>query len=152
MSGRNSRPADAIQRLRLRAGHLGKFRVRALLNQAVLRFYEHALGPTLPLRMRRTDSHRAKFYERPTYVAIIGRIAANVRRLREERGWSQAELAFRADEMEVVALQGIERGASNATVVTIARLCDAFGVDVRELMQPAAPPPKRPRGRPRKNA
>jgi transcriptional regulator with XRE-family HTH domain len=101
--------------------------------------------------MRRTNPRRAKFYERPSYLAIIGRIATNVRRLREARGWSQAELAFRADEMEVVALQGIERGASNTTVVTIARLCDALSIDVRELMEPAPPPPKRPRGRPRKN-
>lgn len=101
--------------------------------------------------MRRTSPARASFYERATYLAIVGRIAANVRRLRDAKGWTQAELAFRADNMEVVALQGIERGDANATVVTISRLCDALGVDVRELVEPADPPPKRPRGRPPKN-
>lgn len=102
--------------------------------------------------MRRTSPARANLYNRATYLAIVGRIAANVRRLRETRGWTQAELAFRADNMEVVALQGIERGDANATVVTISRLCDALDVDVRELLEPADAPPRRARGRPPKIA
>lgn len=101
--------------------------------------------------MRRTSPKRTRFYKTATYEGIVGRIATNVRKIREEKGWTQADLAFRADEMEVVVLQGIERGSTNLTAVTLARLCDALGVDVQALMEPAAPPEKRPRGRPKRS-
>lgn len=102
--------------------------------------------------MRRKSPERSRFYESPTYLSLVGRIATNVRLHREQRGWTQAELAFRADQMELVALQNVERGSANLTAVTLARLCDALGVDPQVLMVPAEAPTKRGRGRPKRSA
>ncbi len=83
----------------------------------------------------------------PTYLDLLARLAANVRRLREERGWTQAVAAERCD-MAVYVLQTVEAGRSNFTGTVISRLCDGLGVDVKVLFEPAAPLAKRPRGRP----
>ena len=76
--------------------------------------------------------------------------AVNVRRVREARGWTQEEAAFRARELDPAMLRTIEAGDANLTITTIARLCDGLEVSVVELFAPAAPLQKRPPGRPRK--
>lgn len=87
-------------------------------------------------------------YTRPTYRDLLARLAANTRRLREARGWTQAEAAEHCD-MAVYVLQTVEGGRANFTGTVVARLCEGFEVDVRELFAPAAPLAKRKRGRPR---
>ncbi len=89
-------------------------------------------------------------YVRPTYVDLLARLAANTRRLREAKGWTQAEAAEHCD-MATYVLQTVEAGHANFTGTVVARLCDGFGVDVRELFEPAAPLARRRRGRPRKD-
>jgi transcriptional regulator with XRE-family HTH domain len=55
-----------------------------------------------------------------------------VRALRDERGWSQEELAERAG-LHRTYLGGIERGLRNVALVNIARIAKAFGLSVSEL-------------------
>ncbi len=85
----------------------------------------------------------------PTYRAVVERVASNVRRLRAERGWTQEECAFQCGDLDVTLLRMVESGRTNITAATVARLVDGFGVDVRDLYEPA-PPLVRKRGRPPK--
>jgi len=66
----------------------------------------------------------------------LERVAVNVRRLREARGWTQAEIASRADGMSERLYRLVESGRTNVTASTMTRLADAFGVDVVELLAP----------------
>ena len=85
-----------------------------------------------------------------TYRAVAERVAANVRRLRDDRGWTQEECAHRCRELDLTLLRAIEAGHANLTLATLARLSDGFGIDVREFFEAAPPLIKRPRGRPAK--
>lgn len=51
----------------------------------------------------------------------------NVRRLREERGWTQEELA-RLSGINRSYLAGVEKGKRNVTIVNIARIAKALEV------------------------
>lgn len=84
-----------------------------------------------------------------TYRVIVERVAVNVRRLRESRGWTQEEAAFRCADLDLTVLRMVESGRTNITAATVARICDGFEVDVRDLYEPA-PPLERKRGRPPK--
>ena len=99
--------------------------------------------------MERRNPARAPLYQTKKYKDLVGRLAANVRRLREARGWTQEVAAGKARGMETVHYRAVETQRANFTAVTVARLCEAFGVDVLELFAPAEPPAKRGRGRPR---
>ena len=85
-----------------------------------------------------------------TYRNVVERIASNVRGLREARGWTQEEAAHRCNDLDITLWRMVESGRSNLTVATLARIVDGFGVDVADLMTPAPPLQKRPKGRPRK--
>lgn len=63
------------------------------------------------------------------------RLGAAVRRLRLDRGWTQEELAQRADR-HWTYIGGIERGERNVTVQVIADLARALGVEIRDLFPP----------------
>lgn len=63
--------------------------------------------------------------------AVIGR---KVSSLRKEKGWTQSALAERA-ECALQHLQRIEAGRQNATVQVLARLAEALGVSVAELVR-----------------
>jgi transcriptional regulator with XRE-family HTH domain len=59
-------------------------------------------------------------------------VGRQVRRLREERGWSQTTLAVEAG-MSVSGISMIENGHRNLSTVTLAKLAEALGVEVRDL-------------------
>ena len=100
--------------------------------------------------MRTPNPARAVLYASPTYRVVLARIAANLRRLREARGWTQEECAGRCGEIAPALLRRIEAGGTNVTALTLARLCDGLEVDGEEFLRPALPLPKRRPGRPRK--
>ena len=54
-------------------------------------------------------------------------IAANVRRLRLERGFTQEQLAHEC-ELDLTYIGGIERGRRNPSVKVIGKLATALGV------------------------
>jgi len=56
---------------------------------------------------------------------ILGR---NIRRIRDECGLSQEEVAFRAG-MNRAYLSDVERGSRNPTVRVVGRIAKALGVD-----------------------
>jgi transcriptional regulator with XRE-family HTH domain len=59
-------------------------------------------------------------------------VGHEVKRLREERGWSQAKLAVEAD-MSVSGVSMIENGQRNLTTTTLAKLANAFSVEMADL-------------------
>jgi transcriptional regulator with XRE-family HTH domain len=61
------------------------------------------------------------------------RLAQNVRRLRRERGWSQEELAHRANAHRTFISQ-IERVVKSPTIETVDRIAVALGVKNGDLL------------------
>lgn len=64
-------------------------------------------------------------------VALFGN---NVRRLRDEAGLTQEELAFRAN-MKRTYLSDLERGKRNPTVRALGRLAAALSVKPADLLE-----------------
>jgi transcriptional regulator with XRE-family HTH domain len=60
-------------------------------------------------------------------------VARNVYRMRQERGYSQGELARRAG-LSKQTLSGIEAGEANPTVLTLSAIADGLGVPVARLL------------------
>lgn len=88
----------------------------------------------------------------PPRADILASIAANVRHARRERGWSQAELAERAD-LELRQLQRIEAAGIDFGVTKLAAIASALGTTASELLLAARlpnPVKGRPRGRPKR--
>ena len=67
-------------------------------------------------------------------------VGREIRRLREEKGWSQAKLAAAAD-MGVSGVSQIETGARNPSTITLAKLAGALGVEVADLFPKGPLPP-----------
>lgn len=73
-------------------------------------------------------------------------LGANVRRMRLDRGWSQADLAERMSEgrereVHVPFVSSLERGHRKPTMDTLARLSEVFAVAPGELLaKPEATP------------
>lgn len=63
---------------------------------------------------------------------LLGR---NVRRIREELGWSQEDLADAA-QIDRTYVSGVERGVRNPTVMVVGRLAHALGVTPDVLLRP----------------
>lgn len=61
---------------------------------------------------------------------ILGR---NVRRLRQQKGLTQEELAFEA-EIDLTYMGGIERGKRNPSLLVMVRVADALGVPLVKLL------------------
>ena len=59
-------------------------------------------------------------------------VGHEVKRLREQRGWSQAKLAVEAD-MSVSGVSMIENGQRNLTTTTLSKLASAFGIEIADL-------------------
>ena len=64
--------------------------------------------------------------------------AANLRRLRHEKGLSQDDLAYEA-EVRRSYLSQLEKGAFYASLKIIGRLAEALGVEPAELLNRGAP-------------
>ena len=73
-------------------------------------------------------------------------VAANVRRVRQERGLTQEQLAERA-ELPLKTIQRIERAEQNPSVTVLASIAAGLGVEPGVLFEPATMEPIR-RGRP----
>lgn len=56
-----------------------------------------------------------------------------VRRLREAKGWSQEEMAEKAN-LHRTYISGIERGIRNPTLTILFKLADALGVEPGTLV------------------
>ena len=66
-------------------------------------------------------------------MEIGRRLAANMKRLRQSKGWSQEELGARAGLHRTFVSQ-IERGAKNPTLKAVDKLAVALGGRVGELV------------------
>lgn len=64
---------------------------------------------------------------------VRSRLGANVKRLREQLGLSQEQLAFDAD-MHRTYISGIERGVRNPTVTVLERLAKALKAKSSDLL------------------
>jgi transcriptional regulator with XRE-family HTH domain len=71
-------------------------------------------------------------------------VGQEIRRLREERGWSQAKLGVLSG-VGPAGVSQIETGRRNPSAGTLQRIADALEVEVRDLFPKApAPPPELP--------
>jgi len=64
---------------------------------------------------------------------ILKRFARNVRNLRTRKGWTQEELARRAD-LHRTYIGSIERHERNVSLVNVENIARALGVQARELI------------------
>ena len=64
---------------------------------------------------------------------IRTRLGQNVRRLREEQGWSQEDYADRAG-IHRTYVSDIERGRRNPTITVVEKLARPFGVTAGQLL------------------
>ena len=62
---------------------------------------------------------------------IVGK---NVRSLRLAKGMTQEQLAFAA-ELDLTYIGGIERGRRNPSLLVMARIADALGATLAELIE-----------------
>jgi transcriptional regulator with XRE-family HTH domain len=74
---------------------------------------------------------------------IRTRFGARIRQLRNDRSWSQEELADRAG-LHRTYIGSIERGEQNLRLVNIERLAATLGVSLADLFSPFADQPAPP--------
>jgi transcriptional regulator with XRE-family HTH domain len=70
---------------------------------------------------------------------VAGSIAANLRRLRHERGLTLEAVAERAEVSKGTVI-GVEQGRANPSIATLCRVADALGVGVASLIAAPASP------------
>ncbi|MBC7154810.1 MAG: helix-turn-helix transcriptional regulator [Rhodobacteraceae bacterium] len=63
--------------------------------------------------------------------AVVGR---NVKQHREAKGLSKEQLAFEAD-LHRTYVSGVERGIRNPTVLIVAKLANALGIEPSKLLE-----------------
>jgi len=68
----------------------------------------------------------------PTQEAADPALADTIRRLREERDWSQEVVAFEA-QISVGSYARIERGEANPAWTTVVRIAQSLGLSVADL-------------------
>lgn len=61
-------------------------------------------------------------------------VAKNLRRLRNEKGWSQEELSFRA-KVDRSYISQLETGTYSASVTMLGKLARALGIDASEFLK-----------------
>jgi transcriptional regulator with XRE-family HTH domain len=67
-------------------------------------------------------------------VDIRARLGRNVRKLREEKGWSQEDYADRAG-IHRTYVSDIERGRRNPTITVVEKLAMPFQLSASELIR-----------------
>ncbi len=72
---------------------------------------------------------------------IVKDVGFNIRRLREQRGFSQEKLAALAD-LHRAYIGQIERGEKSIGLVNLEKIANALGVDIRELFSHASNAPR----------
>jgi len=65
---------------------------------------------------------------------IRGALGANIRKAREQRGWSQEELADRSG-IHRTYISGVERAARNPTIEIVAAIAKALDLPVAALVE-----------------
>jgi transcriptional regulator with XRE-family HTH domain len=78
---------------------------------------------------------------------LLGFLAENLRRIRVQRGITQAQLAELAA-VDLRTVQRLESGTYNARLRALERLCEGLGVEPGELLAPTELRTEAPRGRP----
>lgn len=66
---------------------------------------------------------------------IRRQVGLNVRRFREELGFSQEELAFDCG-LHRTYVSGVERGVRNPTVLVLKKIADGLGIPTSKLLEP----------------
>jgi transcriptional regulator with XRE-family HTH domain len=84
---------------------------------------------------------KSTFEERfpPRESAALQTLAANLRRIRTEKGMSQGSLASSIKGVDQTAISLIENSRSNPALTMIEAIAEALGVTVLELLDPGAP-------------
>ena len=65
---------------------------------------------------------------------IRQRLARNLRRFRDAKGWSQEKFAFEAN-IHRTYVSDIERGSRNPTIMVLEKLAAPLGVTASELLE-----------------
>lgn len=64
---------------------------------------------------------------------IRRRVGQNIKRAREEKGWSQEELAFQSA-LHRTYISAVERAVRNPTVTSVEKIANALGVRPGSLL------------------
>jgi transcriptional regulator with XRE-family HTH domain len=64
-------------------------------------------------------------------------LADNMRRFRQERGWSQEQLGIESD-LHRTYIGAVERQERNPSVASLEKIAAAFGVETWELLYPTS--------------
>lgn len=67
-------------------------------------------------------------------MEVRRRLGMNVRRLREEKGFSQEELAFESG-LHRTYISGVERGVRNPTVLVVEKIARALRASSASLLE-----------------
>jgi transcriptional regulator with XRE-family HTH domain len=67
-------------------------------------------------------------------MEIRERLAANIVKFRKEKGWSQEELADRAD-LHRTYVSGVERCVRNPTITVVEKFAKALEVELDQLLR-----------------
>jgi transcriptional regulator with XRE-family HTH domain len=67
-------------------------------------------------------------------ASTLVRLGENLRKVREERGWSQEELAFKAG-VHRTYVGAVERGEYNVTIFTLRRFTKALDITVQDAIR-----------------
>lgn len=84
---------------------------------------------------RRRRSERLALYRTRTYRDLLARLSRSLLALRAARGLTQEDAAHLCG-LSTRLYVSLEHGDGNATLVTIARVCDGLHVDIAELFAP----------------
>jgi transcriptional regulator with XRE-family HTH domain len=66
--------------------------------------------------------------------STLRRLGENLRKVREQRGLSQEELAFKAG-VHRTYVGGVERGEYNVTVLTLGKFTKTLGITVQDALR-----------------